>query len=269
MEQEEVFSKVATLIAEAEKLLRSRIDELKPESSDVWSPGIHERDTLAVFLIRSLDRCTRTLRYLCDCTTSADAEVHFFALSQVRTLIDIYAKFLYLATSPDDTTRAKICIAYQTKTVSKIAEGQLQEVLKLNEAYTRMIGFEIPSEGSEIWKWYKKSGLEFPSINKILVPETMNRYAVETVSVFKAKDWYNIFSHISEIAHGNPYYHDKPHSESFWVATMTLSTTAYIIELVDKCFLNKIKPCDYREWLKSSKELQPKLIESWRKKLKN
>lgn len=261
-----MFTEVAAAIKEAESLLQKRAVDLKPESGTTWSPESHERDTVALFLIRSLNRYTRTLSYVSDCTMSNDPEVHYFALPQIRTLTDIYSKILYLAHCSNEV-RTKTCIAYQVHTASKIANELLIEVLQLHKKYLDTYELSIPNDKDQVWKWYQNSGLQFESNNKVLTSERMGKFAVETLDIFKAKDWYAIFAHISEIVHGNPFYHDKPHNERFWVATMALSTSAYTIELIDRFYLEKVKPRDYREWLQKVKVIQPQLQELWQKRL--
>ena len=111
MKDNNVFDDVVKAQYTGADLIASRTVLLRPEEP---SSGIdkHAKNTIALFLIRALKRYERTLRYVAKSTDLEDAESHYFALPHVRTMIDLYAKVLFLAGQPDDNSRAQTCIAY-------------------------------------------------------------------------------------------------------------------------------------------------------------
>ena len=150
---------------------------------------------------------------------------------------------------------------------AKVSPSLIKDLQLLHDQYLEELPLSIPSEIIDAYAWYGNSGCKFSGNKKLLEPENIMRHAVQTREVFKVKNWYEIFAHISEIVHGNPNYQDEPHNERFWIATMSMSTTAYMIELIDRLFLEKVQPRDFREWLKTTKDIQPQMIAEWKKKI--
>ena len=268
MDQDKVFREVATLVDSITELLNIRIKNLRPVDESRYSNELHAKKAIALFLIRILNRYNRTLIHISKCILADDVELHYFTLPHIRTITDIYAKILYLAGCENDDFRALTCISYQAYAVSKTDDNNLlKEILDLNKEYLVDHEFFIPDNVNKMWSWYKdkKFKYNFSSNNIILKPEIMSKYAIQTEQVFKANDWYPIYSHISEILHGNPYYPDKPTNERYWISIMSLSTSAHTLELIDRVFLGKSYPSDYRKWLKLAKDLQPGIISQWLK----
>lgn len=91
----------------------------------------------------------------------------------------------------------------------------------------------------------------------------MTKYSVEVLNVYKGESTYNIYSGFSEKIHGNPYFSEAIGREKYWVITMSLSITAFLIELVDIYTLKKSKKKDFLDWLKEINKTQSDFISIW------
>ncbi len=268
MTDDELFKQVSEQLTDAAKILERRIDLIKSRAQDYKGDADAGKNAVAVFLVRSLTLYVRTLRYLAKQVVSEDNDDHYFSLSHVRTFADIHARLIHLLELNNDTEQAKTCITYMLYTVAGSGEDGYRETVSFYKKYLSTIGLEPPATaGLCDWKWYSNSGLCFKKNSQILTEELIKKYAVDTNDVFGAKQAYTIYSHLSGILHGNPFYHDKPYNERFWLSSIATSTSAFVIELIDRRFLDWERPRDFRQWLNGLKKFKEIFISKWPRKV--
>jgi len=220
--ENEIFLSQATLIKQGASLLDSRANaiELIAKQRVHSQKATEERcNTIDIFTVRSIRLFRDTLTYLSKEMSRNEVENHFFLLPHVRTLLDIYARFLYLQINcPNESRQALVCLSYQlllSKTLN--SEPMYQEILALNKNFLNTETFSYPDSVRDFsFGWTVKKGLAFPNREELLTEENIKGSSVYSADVFGAKKTYDIYSYFSELIHGNPYYYlGKPHNERF------------------------------------------------------
>ncbi|MFT5360017.1 MAG: hypothetical protein ACI88L_000491 [Candidatus Paceibacteria bacterium] len=263
----DVLNSQVSLIKEASLLLKSRIKEIEnltvPEDKDLVVDA-----ALRVFKVRSINAFVRTLDYLCGVIDSGD-EAAFYNFLNSRILFDIYSRFLYLEDKyTNDDERVLPCMGLQLYTASKIDDSGYNLMLIDYEELFLKKGIDLPQNPKELSKRkLRKFGMFFPLISDILTTEKMKEFMRETVGVINPKSTYAIYSHLSELLHGNPYYHDSPHNEIFWTIGLTMSNSLLLIDLIDSYTIKKIGRPDFRELIKKYKEEEKNFIPLWKKNM--
>ena len=273
-EEKAIFKMQSDLIKEAASLIESRIDmidTLGAESSSLEKSEELRESVLLVFKKRSLTLYKDTLLYLSEELLTEDNRKHYFLLPQLRLLLDVYTRFLHLLENcEDENSQALTCLAYQFLTLKAIdSEAEYIETLKLNQPFLDDINFSFPAKLKD-FNYYgcvKPNNLAFAKQKDILNKELISKYTTYSLDVFGGNKTYTIYSHISEIMHGNPYYYtESDQNERFWVSTMCLISSAFLIELIDTYTFRKTKPRDFREWLKKVELEKDSVTQMWIKR---
>ena len=245
---EEAFALQSSFLQGASNLLGTRIEKIEEsvEKSDDAAAII------AVFKARSLKLYRRIIEFFVEEILRSEPNRHYFLLPHVRTLLDVYGRFIFLQKNCEDKNKeALVCLAYQLLSYASIGVGsEYKTGLDLNKEFINRQSIEFPPTASEYdHKWMRNNALTFGKRSDILTEENIHAFSVHTRKIFGAKHAYAIYSHLSEMLHGNPYYHDKPHNERFWVTALSVTNSLYMIELVDRYTLTTSLPRDFRELL--------------------
>ncbi|HMO78532.1 MAG TPA: hypothetical protein PKA42_02985 [Candidatus Paceibacterota bacterium] len=264
MDEQELFDIVASQIEESVALIADRIQKLDELGRGYVKPEDIGKASITLFLVRSLGLWVRVLRFTANKIRLTDNDEHYFALSNMRTLTDVFGRIIGLLEKDDDDVRAIMCILYILYTASKLDDVAYQEWLKMYVDYPALQEVKVPATAKECdWRWYKNSGYLFAGNNSVLTEEILKKYTVETSKVFSNKSTYEIFTHLSEALHGNPMYHRQAHNERFWLASMSISLTANLIEVIDQKFLDRVRPRDFRVWLQGVDRFKKELLQAW------
>lgn len=260
--EEEIIIRHAELIYKAGAIIQKRIDLLTP----VIEIG-NDEEAARLYQVRSLDIFKRFLTYISNELKKNDAESAFFLIPHVRTLMDIYSKFLHLQiNAQDDKTRALISIGNQLL-AAKNAE-LVKEFNDIKSVYCHIINgsiLEAVEYENYSFNWMQKNNLNFYKRDLLLTEANVNRFAINTGELFKGQHLHKLYSAFSELNHGNPFYgSNQPHNERFWVISMTIQFTAYLIELIDRDVLRQYNQADLRLWLKEIQENSQLLRSAWK-----
>lgn len=269
--EENIFTTQAVSMKKAADLLEFRINLIRPDKNiqATWNASVSEKEnTIRIFKQRSIRLYVDTLLYLSVEILKPEKANHFFLLPHLRTLLDVYARFLHLLVNcSNDARQALTCITYQLLTFKDINDGQhYREALSLCKDFLEEEKFNFPEDPSKLdIEWIRKnSNLMFAKRSKLLTEDNIKTHSPYSMDVFGSNKTYLIYSSLSEFLHGNPYYYTgKPHNERFWVASMSISISAFLIELIDKYTLNKIQSKDFRVWLKEVKDNKTDFLKLW------
>ena len=271
--EDEVISKQIDLMGQAPSLIQERIKWLTPVKGD---PVLSDADsTVRIYQIQSLKRFKEILEFLAPEVRVVENKKCIYLLPNIRTLLDIYANFLHLELNCSNSDeRAIMCIAHQLFIGKKLGSGDgnyklYQEAFEIYKDVIQRTKPDFPTTPEKLSKKWMKENKLFPASKDILLtPENMNKFSSYSIQVFGVKKTYEIYSSISEILHGNPYYYkEESHNERFWIITMSLSTSAFLIEFIDRYILNKGESRDFREWLASCKKNSREYAEVWKRKI--
>lgn len=272
MTEEELFIKQSNLMKEALSLLDERIRRIEEKGRTKGLGAVQEQAniTICIFKVRSLKNYKSVLEFISDEIVRTDNPIrHRFLLAHTRTLLDIYARFLHLLlNSSDDINQALTCIAYQLLSYKSLnQENMYKELLKMNkDLVTANPDIRFPESYAEFkWGWMVKNGLIFARRDDLLTADNIAKYSSDSISIFPAKKTYEIYSSLSELMHGNPYYHmDGATRERYWVAGVVIPYTMFIIEIIDRYTLNWVGARDFRVWMNDVKNSRPEFVRSWK-----
>jgi hypothetical protein len=266
--EENIFSKQAQLMERACILFENRIKQIEPnQNQNIIEENIA---TIKVFQVISLKFYKDILAFLTKEIQKNELERYLFLLGNVRTLLDIYARFLHLSFNcRDDDKRALICLAYQLLSYRGRDDSGYKKILDLHKGFLSKVNFSFPENPTDLdFRWIKNKGLDFPSREKLLTKDLIEKDSIHTMGVFKGEKIYEIYSFFSELLHGNPYcYTSEPRNERFWVVSESLMTSAFLIELIDKEILRKVLSKDFRTWLDDVKNSQKDFVSIWKRKI--
>lgn len=265
----DVFSYHSDLITRGADLIEDRALQIEASRRSSSDPDITDvrNNIIAIFKSKSLKKYAETLRFLAGEILSEDPVRYSYLLPHGRTLMDIHARFLHLVINcRDENRQALCCIAMQLSACARIKDSSSYiETLAIYQDFLDSTNTTFPTNASEVsWYWFKDKGYGFASANSMLTSENIRRYSVYSKETFDTKNTYDIYSHVSEVLHGNPFYYNEPHNERFWIMAIAEWTTAFLIELVDRQTLLRVLPADYRAWLKELKESKSEFIRVWK-----
>ncbi len=270
--EESIFSIQIGLLNRAQNLLEDRISQLEvfERSKEFTSNDASEKAAcVGVFKIRSAKFFRDTLSYLISESARTEPKVHFFMLPNIRALTNVHANFLHLLESGNEDKQALICIAYQLLTMKDLQNDvEYAKVLDMNKNFLATQSVVFPASPADFsYKWMQKQKLTLGRMDQLLESDVVKKYSSNVVAVFMPKEQYRIYSTLSEFLHGNPYYYDdNPHNERFWIVAFSISITAFLIEIIDTYFLNKINPRDFRVWLLDVKRQRGDFSNLWKSK---
>jgi len=277
-EEKRVFYLQSELLKRAPDLLDSRIKSIedKAKGLDDRSIGAAEKEAkilIAIFQVRSIKFYKKVLNFLAQEVLKENEEDDFFLLPHSRTILDIYSRFLHLLENcRTENDKALICLALQCRVYRVV--NNVEDYTKLigfNRNFLKSINFDFPEDPSDLSNnWIKRHNLGFYNASDLLTEDLVKKYSVQALKIFPAKKTYFIYSQISEMVHGNPYYlTERPHNERFWVISNVIINVSYLIELIDRYFLDKINPRDYRVWLSDVDKSRNEFTSLWQKRRKN
>jgi len=221
--------------------------------------------------------------------TEPDKNFRFY-LSNIRTLLEIYAQLLYLS-SQDENKQATICIANQLFTLSKTAkeskrgrnkkEKEAYEGIKelYNKIYLNDKLFldkekiDIPADMERFTRRRLiELKLNFPPTNQMLKKECIIDFSPETVKVFPGilETIYSTYRYFSDYVHGNIFFGYTIHGkEKFWVIANIQILSSLIIELINAKVLNNKRETEFRNWLKELDKKRHNFTRFWQEYNKN
>lgn len=272
MDEAKIFSVQSDLIVKAAELFQTRINSLETLARDLSpnnDPADNEKNVaIYTFAIRSLNLFRDTLTFISTEIIRQELERAYFLLAQTRTLLDVYSRFIHLYASRTNDNRALKCIAYQLFTSAGLGDDSMyKKVLLCYKNFLTKIKFNFPPECNEFdFVWYRDNDLRFPSNNKTLTSDNIKRCSAYTMDVFKSEKTSTVYSHLSELMHGNPYYYGAPHNERFWIVGVSIPESSFLIELIDRYLLDKINPRDFRLWLSEIKKTRADFVQLWKQR---
>lgn len=271
--EDEVFKTQVEFLKEAVNILEDRaqkIGRIGRETKYTSKSEAEMKIAIGIFKFRSLKLCKDTLSYIATEAIRDEPKVHFFLLPHVRTLLDVYGRFMHLLENcKDENRQALTCIAYQLLLPKYLdSESEYLKVLALHENFLEEINFNFPKTLSDYGRtWVKKNGLAFSEMKNLLTTSNIKKYSLNVDSIFGTNETYRIYSGFSKFLHGNPYYYyEVSHNEKFWVISTCLSMIAFFIEMIDLHTLKKRSPRDFRIWITGVKKNRLDFVELWKSK---
>jgi hypothetical protein len=263
---EEILSIQACLLKDGAEILDKRVNEIEKiarEKNHSTIENAEMESAIDVFQIRSLKLYRDILFYISEEVKRNDY-IHFFLFPHVRTFLDVYGKFIYLLERDSKEKQALVCITYQLRLSKRLSDLEYLKTLSIYKNFLK--NFNFPTNSSAYSKkWIKENGLNFAQMESLLASEKVKKYSIEVYNIFGTDKNYLFYSHFSEFLHGNPYYYDAHKNEKFWVIAISISTTAFFIELIDLYILKKRNSSDFIHWLNKIKKHKPEFIELWKK----
>lgn len=270
--EESIFLTQINLLDQAISLLQDRVSQLEAleKLKKLISNADKERSAcVAIFKIRSIKFFIDTISYLVFESKRTDRKVHFFMLPNIRTLINVHANFLRLLEVDSEDRQALICISYQLLTTKKLRNDvEYARVLDMHKNFLATQTIIFPNSLEDFTsKWMYEQHLTLGKMDQLLEANVIKKYSLNVINIFTPKEPYRIYSALSEFLHANPYYYyEDPHNERFWIIACSMSTTAFLIEIIDTYFLNKINQRDFRIWLQEVKKQKTDFSNLWKSK---
>lgn len=268
--EEKILETQIELLERAIIILESRAREIEKNEKGRTCSSSAESEMKAVigaFKVRSIILCKDTLSYVAKEITRKEPKIGYFLLPHVRTVLDVYARFVHLLENcSNESEQAMTCIAYQLLLTKYLnSETEYLKCLDINKNFLNQAPTHFPLTLSGYGKtWVKNNKLAFARMDTLLTPENMKKYALEADAVFGTDRTYEIYSALSEYLHGNPnYYVNSPHNEKFWVISLSTSVLAFFIEVIDLYTLQKRGARDFRIWLNDVKKNKPDFAKLW------
>ncbi len=270
----EVIDSQLDLIKQASILFDERIKVFTPLQEEAFTISAAD-SAIRIYQIRALKRYKEILDFLGVEAQSEDEKKYIYLLPNVRTLLDIYANFVHLEINcPSNDDKAIFCIAHSlliAKTL-KNSNGKYpyyDETFKLYKDFIARAKPDFPQNPELLSKnWMRDNKLFAAQKEILLTPANMNRFSSYSIKVFGIERTYEIYSSISEILHGNPYYYkEESYNERFWIISMCLRTSAFLIEYIDRYILDKGQKRDFRDWLSSCENTKKEYVSVWKKRI--
>ncbi len=168
MTDEPIFNEQAQLITKAAALFREKIRTIN--STEITENLSVEESVTRIFHVRSLNVYADVLDYVAVELLRSDAKTYYFLLPHVRTLLDIYARFLHLQLNcPLSSSKAMVCIAYQLYTLKSIKDGtEYRKALEIYAPFLNQQTLSFPRNPQDLeFRWMKKNQLVFADKSKI------------------------------------------------------------------------------------------------------
>lgn len=265
MNEENIFSKQSDLMKEALTLFDERISRIKPTANEESNISISD-SAIRIFRIKSLKLYRDTLEFLAEEVTNTKIKNYAFLLPQVRTLLDIYAHFLHiLLNCPSEAQQALTVITYQLRSFRHM-KTEFDKGLEFYKDFLAQEKPDFPKDPAMLsLSWIGENGFNFKNNSELLTPENIGRFSTETIKIFGTNKTYEIYRHFSELLHGNPYVY-SPKNERFWVVSMAIMNTSFLVELIDRHILDKGQLKDARAWLKRVENGRKEFVDLWKTK---
>ncbi len=270
-EKRKVFQDLSILLKQAVLIFDARIKEVegKTPALQMAQADLEADYIVRLFTVSSLKVYRENLSFIATNITQEDELYPFYLLPIVRTLFDVYSRFLHLIEKCDSKSRqALCCLAYQLMSYNCLNNQKVFDSLLLsNSNLISKEKFTFPSFNNFDYVWYRDSGLRFKSNHDLFKKEIINKYSNPPIKIFEGKDIVSLYGAVSEFCHGNPYYnYDGVFNERYWIATISFMITSYLIEIVDVQFLEKVLRRDYREWMKDVDTVSKRMLLLWAQK---
>ncbi|MES2088171.1 MAG: hypothetical protein V4467_04255 [Patescibacteria group bacterium] len=271
-DENKIFIELSELLKRAVNLIELRIEQIEnkhPESTT--SKAEKEADAcIRTFYVRSLKPYRDTILFLSEEIVRENEKYHFFLVPHARKLFDIYVRFLHLLENcASENQRGLACIAYQLLAYKGLRnESVYNELLSINKNLLDEEKRTFPNFIDFDYLWYlRTSGLAFKTTRDLFKVDIINKYSNPPIKIFRGQNIVELYGSISELCHGNPYYHyDSPYTERFWVATISFMVTSYLINLTDTYILNKTLPRDFHDWLREVDKASRSMVAIWKTK---
>lgn len=264
--ENEIFITQFNLIRAARILIGDRAKQI-----DLLGKNATQEDVFTlVYKRRSLNLFNAKLEYLLYEVECENPLRHLHSFLHVRTLLDVFSHFLYLASHKVEINKfALVCLAASLRALAIC--GLDTEYEKSRLEYKIMFlkhGLEIPESPIELTPtWIKNNGLAFKSTRDMLTNQNIQSFSTDVIKIFPAKRMSEIYSILSEILHGNPFYNPTPYNERFWVISSCIISSAFLLELIDKfVFFKKTPAADFINWLEKTEKSIPEFSDLWKSK---
>jgi len=262
-----LFIELSQAIRNSSDLFDARISLIE---NNILNHENAEADScVKVFLIRSLKKFRDTVLFISVATKDFKDADFVHVLSSVRTLLDIYCRILFLLESSGYNQMALICTAYQLTSLRDINDEKLHnDGLRFIKSVINEEKYIFPEYNKWDYIWYsRKSNLNFKTTRDMFIPEIIQKHSPLPKRLFTGENFCQIYGHISEICHGNPYYYNENESnEKYWSVSMTIMAISYVISAIDNGFAYKIKssPRDFRDWIDKIDIMSKQLTHAWK-----
>lgn len=206
----------------------------------------------------------KTLVYIADEIIKGEPYNAYFLFAHVRTLLEVYVKFLNFESSSLDRGRlALMCLCSQLLSIKLSTESVYMEIQNLHYNLIKSAKLTFPKFSDFDFVWIKNNKLNFSKKNDLLTIENINKHSIKTVEVFKPRFMYEVYQAFSEFIHGNPYY--QAMNERYWAVTQCLIISSFLLEIIDIRTLKKDGATDFRIWLKDVKNERLLINKLWPK----
>ncbi len=192
--------------------------------------------------------------------TNTEKEDFYFYVPWLRTLIEIYAKLLYLPSQNTDQQMTLVAV----NTLSSLAnlsgksseiQAEYEKQYLLYKPFFDRKKIIIPSISKEMnkeWLWKNKS-LQYPDVASMLNNKLIQVSSPQIYEKSKSQENpYVIYRHLSNYVHGNLLSASHHGNEKFWIISETFTCSAYVAELVSNKILNGSKRTEITKWIKEA-----------------
>lgn len=271
-------------------ILKTQVDLLK-EISSIISNEILDLDKLAentplrpeeslregILLFtkkRYLESFNDIVNFLIEKLENEPKKNFKFFLSNVRTLIDIYSRLLYLCYKGEDE-QARICLGQylyifaRNSTHEKNSIALVREYGKTVEFYRILLDhlkLSIPSDPSFFNKEFmKKNKMIFPGVEKRLNEFNIVTSCSETLKVFPSasKKQHRFHDYFSDYVHGHPLMKREEGNERMWVISKVLIVSSQLAELISFKILKRLENEEIQGWLKKVESNRKSFTTYW------
>jgi hypothetical protein len=186
-----------------------------------------------------------------------------FYLSEIRTLIEIYAFLLFLSYQ-DENRQMAIRAANLLLTFSNSmkdstiqhpnASAVYQQSYALYKPFLDRENIKLPNLPNDLSKAKLAAlGLKIPPVEQMLKKDWIMESAAETIKVFPtvADQLYTTFRFVSNYLHGNDMTNIFNGHERFWLISKSQILSSILIELNNRKITNHSRRFEFDSWLKS------------------
>jgi len=201
-----------------------------------------------------------------------------FLLPNIRTLLDIYGRLLYLC-SEDENKQTSICMANSLFTLADTVDNSDEGIEEsYNKGYKDFKPFfdrediNIPKDIKLFSKGkLEKLELNFPPLLQILKKEIIETSSPETMKIFPriAKEVYKTYKFISNYIHGNILFKNKHKNQKLWIISKVQILSSLIVDLVNTKVLRDSRKAELMKWAEELSQKRARFVNFWRGRNRN
>jgi hypothetical protein len=250
------------LIEKAFSIIRKQladIDFIPRELNNETDVGRFRKDILLVTKKRYLDFFYQVSRFLLKKIKSEERDNLRFYLPNVRTLLDIYARLLYLA-NHDLEKQSMICVGELLLNCKNFnIKDSFDELYFHCKSFVDFCAWEIPSYEEFSKQKAKAAGCLFPVTEQMIKNCYFDKFKPVGFdnSLEQGEKLYEIYRYLSGYIHGNIINKDSYGNEDLWIIRNTLVLAVFIVSVIDKDVFFSANSLEINDLINDLKRKEP------------